>query len=168
MGRKIYVDMDGVLARWRCVPFEEVTKRDYFLNLEPEPSIVSAAILLLNAGADIEVLSSSLSVRACWEKRMWLDHVGLENIKSVFIPYGENKADYVNEDNALLIDDFGKNLSEWKGIPVKFYNGINGKNRTKYAYKLFKEWDAQTLVRNIVQFAEKGAVYGNNKKDQYQ
>ena len=153
MGRKIYVDMDGVLARWRCVPLEEITKHNYFLNLEPEPSIVGAAIQLLNAGADIEVLSSSLSVRACWEKRTWLDRVGLEKVKAVFIPYGEKKADYVKESDALLIDDFGKNLAEWKGIPVKFYNGINGHGGTEYKYKLYHYQTPEAITEQIIKFA---------------
>lgn len=155
MGKEkaIYVDMDGVLAIWNSnASQEEVAERGYFLNRDADYPIVAAVHLLKQAGFDIKVLSAAYTVRACWEKRQWLNHVGLSAVEAVFVPYGERKADYVEEDDAILIDDFGKELAEWKGIPVKFYNGINGKGGTKYSHYLYHDWDATTLFKKIVTF----------------
>ena len=149
--RKIYVDMDGVLAKWRpeC-SIEDIYEEDYFLNLEPEPEIIKACKLLKENDVDIEVLSCSVSVRASWEKEQWLQKNGLSSLHAIFVPYGDDKGRYVDEDNAILIDDFGKNLKTWKGIPVKFYNGINGHGNTSYNYVLFNAWDAATIAKELI------------------
>lgn len=146
----IYCDMDGVLAKWNPdASQEEVAERDYFLNREIEFPMVAAVHLLLQKGYDVRVLSAAYTVRACWEKRQWLNGAGLIGIDATFVPYGEPKSDYVDEDNAILIDDFGKNLKEWTGVPVKFYNGINGHGGSTYKYSLFHNWDAQTLAKKV-------------------
>ena len=155
MGRKtIYFDMDGVLAVWNGkASHEEVAERGYFLNRDIDFPIVTAVQLLKQAGFDVKVLSAAYTVRACWEKKKWLNRAGLTAVEAVFVPYGECKADYIEEDNAILVDDFGKNLAEWKGIPVKFYNGINGHGGTKYEHYLYHDWDATTLFKKIAAIA---------------
>lgn len=134
--RTIYVDMDGVLAKWNTsASAEEVATRGYFLNREADRNVVLAVLLLrYEYGYDVKVLSAAYTVRACWEKRQWLDNHGLSDIEAIFVPYGEPKSDYVDAENSVLIDDFGKNLAEWTGIAIKYYNGINGHGGTKYQY----------------------------------
>lgn len=146
----IYMDMDGVLAKWNSsASEEEVAARNYFLNRDMELSVIMATKILADKGYNVKVLSAAYTVRACWEKRTWLDNAGLDGIEAVFVPYGEPKSEYVDSLNGILVDDFGKNLKEWNGIPVKFYNGINGRGGTKYTYKLFSEWDAGVIARKL-------------------
>lgn len=134
--KTIYVDMDGVLAKWNpSASAEEVAARGYFLEREVDKNITLAVLLLrYEYGYDVRVLSAAYTVRACWEKRQWLDNHGLSDIEAVFVPYGEPKSDYVDAENSVLIDDFGKNLAEWTGIAIKYYNGINGHGGTHYKY----------------------------------
>lgn len=48
-----------------------------------------------------------------------------------------------------LIDDFGKNLLEWNGIPVKFYNGINGHGGTKYEFSIRYDQDSECIFNTL-------------------
>lgn len=154
----IYVDMDGVLAKWNSsASEEEVAARNYFLNREPEQTIIDAVAALAQEGYDVKILSAAYTVRACWEKRQWLDQNGLAGVEAIFVPYGEPKSEYVDSENGILIDDFGKNLAEWNGTAIKFYNGINGRNGTQYRYRIYKEWDSDVILRHI-----KEAVWENS------
>lgn len=146
----IYVDMDGVLAKWNLnASLEDTYKKGYFLAREPEPNIIDAVKRLSMVGYDVSILSSAYSVRACWEKQQWLQSKGLGFLPTLFVPYGDKKADYVDEDNAILIDDFGKNLLEWNGIPVKFYNGINGHGGTKYEFSIRYDQDSEYIFDTL-------------------
>lgn len=148
--KNIYVDMDGVLAKWRpeC-SMEDVAKRGYFLHLEGENSIIEACQLLKRAQVPVIILSAALSVRATWEKRQWLDQHGMSDFKAIFVQYGDEKSDYIKEKDAVLVDDFGQNLKTWKGIPVKFYNGINGHGHTEYKYFLHYSWSPEEM-KNVL------------------
>lgn len=152
--RNIYVDMDGVLAKWRpeC-SMEDVAKKDYFLNLEDEQSIIDTCRLLKDWNIPVIILSSALSVRAAWEKRQWLDQHGMADFKSIFVPYGDEKSDYVSESGSILVDDFGQNLKTWQGIPVKFYNGINGHGHTNYEYFLHYSWSPKEMQKILYDLA---------------
>ena len=57
--------------------------------------------------------------------------MGLTSIKEIFVPYGKDKCEYINDQGIylpVLIDDYSKNLYAWekKGyLPIKFFNGFN-------------------------------------------
>ncbi len=131
----IYVDMDGVLARWNEKASEEEThEKGYFLNREAENAAIGLVRKLVNNGFDVRILSSVyLDEHSKAEKREWLDIHGLNDIPAIFVPYGENKDEHIAvEGIPVLIDDYSKNLKSWekKGFTaIKFMNGIN--NRPK-------------------------------------
>ena len=59
--------------------------------------------------------------------------IGLQGIPAVFVPYGEPKTAYVQTKDAILVDDYSKNLHEWEKSGregIKFFNGFNrGRSR---------------------------------------
>lgn len=154
--RTIYVDMDGVLAKWNTeASFEDIQKDGYFLNLLPENGIIVAVQSLLSKGYDVRALSSAWSVQAVWEKREWLNRYVSTDMQSIFVPAGKDKSDYVSEHDAVLLDDFGRNLAEWKGVPVKFYNGINGHGHTEYKNAIYACWPSELMEKKLIKLAKK-------------
>lgn len=134
---KYYVDMDGVLAVWNQNASEEDThQHGYFASREPEPSAIGLVRILKENGHDISILSSVYEDdHSADDKRKWLDKVGLSDIPQIFVPYGADKADYIEDADdflPVLIDDYSKNLYVWEekyGIAFKFFNGVNNKPR---------------------------------------
>lgn len=135
MNNLLYVDMDGTICVWENeVPLEEVTKRGYFLERKPIPTIISALeILESRYDVELQVLSAVFNDNhSCMEKHLWLEKNApfLLKRQPIFVPFGENKGNYVDR-SAFLLDDFSYNLHNWyrrKGI--KAYNGINGTHGT--------------------------------------
>lgn len=144
--KHIYVDMDGCLARWcEAATKAETHEHGYFLKREPETELIEAVKGLY----DVAILSAVyVDDHSCMEKRIWLRKYGLGKIPFIAVPYGSRKGDFIkNEADAILLDDFSKNLEEWQGIPVKFYNGINGKRKAHtYRYSLNSEMSSQQLM----------------------
>ncbi len=132
---KIYVDMDGVLAKWNEKASEEDTHLPgYFRSRETELNAAAMVHLLKMAGLDVEILSSVyVDDHSASEKREWLDNNGLGDIPAVFVPYGKDKHAYIDGSEdvlSVLIDDYGRNLSAWEAeghLAIKFMNGINSR-----------------------------------------
>ena len=135
---RIFVDMDGTLAKWNNVEFEQLFEEGYYRNLEPNQELLDEVNSLIRQGEDIYILSAYLteSEYAKKEKQEWVKQYlpELKEEKQIFVPYGTNKAEYLKEhyspitNQDYLIDDYTKNLLEWKeygGIGVKYLNGIN-------------------------------------------
>lgn len=135
---RIFVDMDGTLAKWNNVEFEQLFEEGYYRNLKPNIELVNEVNNLISQGEDVYILSAYLteSDYAKKEKQEWVKQYlpELQEDKKIFVPYGTNKAKYLKEhyspitNQDYLIDDYTKNLLEWKefgGIGVKYLNGIN-------------------------------------------
>ena len=135
---RIFVDMDGTLAKWNNVEFEQLFEKGYYRNLEPNEYLLNNVNNLIRQGEDIYILSAYLteSDYAKTEKQEWVKQYlpELPEEKQIFVPYGTNKAEYLKEhyspitNEDYLIDDYTKNLLEWKeygGTGVKYLNGIN-------------------------------------------
>lgn len=135
---RLFVDMDGTLAKFRQVAaLEELYECDYFANLPPQQNVVDAVRLLICTAPTTEVFifSSVLfdSRFAMEEKNGWLDQYlpELDEGHRIFLPCGESKASYVPErlrEGDCLLDDYTKNLVDWSragGRGVKLLNGIN-------------------------------------------
>lgn len=136
---RIFVDMDGTLAKWNNVEFEQLYEKGYYRNLEPNKKILDEVNRLIEQGEDVYILSCYLkdSQYALEEKKEWCKAYlpQLNEEKYVFVPFGENKGKFFNErglspitNHDYLIDDYTRNLIEWKelgGIGVKYLNGIN-------------------------------------------
>lgn len=135
---RIFVDMDGTLAKWNNVEFEQLFEEGYYRNLEPNQELLNEVNSLISQGENVYILSAYLteSEYAKKEKQEWVKQYlpELKEEKQIFVPYGTNKAEYLKEhyspitNEDYLVDDYTKNLLEWKtygGIGVKYLNGIN-------------------------------------------
>lgn len=135
---RLFIDMDGTLARWNNVEFEQLFEKGYYRNLEPNRDILGDVRQLVHTGYDVYILSCVLpeSKYALEEKRQWLkEHLSeLPEEKYIFVPFGQNKAEYLRENYSpitksdYLLDDYTQNLLEWRelgGTGVKYLNGIN-------------------------------------------
>ena len=152
--KRIFVDMDGVLAKWnKDASFEETLEKGYFLNREPQENMISA-IRDLSKCFDITILTSVYPEgTAIEEKKEWLKQYGLDHIPVVFVPYGHRKRDYIElrDDEALfLIDDYTKNLIEWEAeddysYGIKFVNEINDTHKTFDGIRLSSAMSAKSI-----------------------
>ena len=161
MTRRLFIDMDGVLAVFDPdKSLEEVAMPGYFRNLAPMSNVVAAVKAIINNyGSEYEVysLSSTLHEEAIQDKSYWLDKVLPELPKEnrIFVPYGKMKKDYIAElhDSDILIDDFSKNLREWHGVAIKLMNGINGTKGTWCGYSVNGKATPDVIRNTIIGIA---------------
>lgn len=147
--------MDGTLAKWDITASTEDTKKNgFFLSRKPQSNLI-AAVKKLMKDKDINccILSAVYGNAAADEKRRWLEKY-LPGIPSVFVPYGQNKADYIpSEQPAVLLDDYSVNLHNWISVPgnvgIKFRNGINGTNGTWKGKAINHTMSAEELESKI-------------------
>lgn len=136
--QRVFVDMDGTLAKWSHVGFQELFEEGYFYNLEPHQNFVdNIRALQKEPTKEVYILSAVLmeSPFALAEKNLWLNRylpeIDAEHRvfvpctdkldKTEFIPGGLKKGD-------VLIDDYTKNLEQWRkagGIGIKAMTEMN-------------------------------------------
>lgn len=139
--------MDGVTALFEPASIEEMTTEGFFISRKPVKPVI-AMVKNLMSQDDVEVysLSSYLLPVSKKEKIEWNSiHVGLQEDKQLYVPYGENKGEFLQciggiRPDDILLDDFSQNLHSWTGIGVKLYNGINGTHGT---------WDGFSIHSNM-------------------
>lgn len=167
---RIFIDMDGTLAKWNNVEFEQLFERGYFRNLDPNKALIRDVEYLIDCGKDVYILSAYLteSDHAKREKQAWLNQYlpELSSEKQIFVPCGIGKAEYLKRmrfsitNNDYLVDDYTKNLLEWKaagGTGIKFLNGINHTRGTWNGLMLkgtFDEIDIKDYSLATLIFAE--------------
>lgn len=139
-GSSVYIDIDGVLAKWhedmKGLTYEQMLdpKNHYFRDLEAVQSLVMLAKGLQDRGFDVNIISAAdkNTIRDKWN---WLEEnmpfIPKENI--CFCPIGADKNEFVkgNSRQSILIDDYNRNLDDWKGLAVKAINGVNS-HQNKY------------------------------------
>ena len=143
----IFVDMDGVLAKWNPEASIEDTYTDgYFLQRVAEGKIIKLIRLLMKMGEKVAILSAVYPTGSAGpDKHKWLDRIGLPDIRRIFVPYGEDKHNFIPElkEPMILLDDYSKNLHAWREaghVGIKFYNGVNGTHGT---------WDGPSINRDM-------------------
>ena len=152
---KVFVDLDGVLARWNVeASVEDTFTPGFFLTREPEPEAIAAVRLMREKGLNVYILSCAYqNGLAEPEKVAWLAKAGLSDIPRIFVPYGKRKSDYAGTaDVSVLLDDYSRNLHEWKAegnIGCKFYNGINGTHGTWDGYSVSCNMTAKEIAAEI-------------------
>lgn len=160
----LYVDMDGVMARWKEVKsLEETFEADFFKNLDPEEVVLEMLSLLHFKGVRIIVLTAVYTnCEAPDAKRYWLKQNNVCCDEVIMVPYGERKKDYIKTSGLnILLDDYSKNLHEWedlsdpscKFIGIKFLNGINGNYRTWKGYSVDCRQSAEKMAKTILGIA---------------
>ena len=150
-GKKWVLDMDDTLAHFNK---EEkalerfLSEKSFFSNLEPTKLLLYIQIAIITKVIDLNniyIVSASPNEQADKDKQEWLNKylkaLPKENI--TFTRLGQNKADHFikkyhlnNKDlsNYILIDDYTKNLIEWKKLGGKVLKYINEYNNTKKGY----------------------------------
>lgn len=133
---RVFVDMDGVLAKFQYVDtLETLYEEGYFKNLSPQTNVVEAVRLLTNRkDVDVYILSAVLSDSsfALKEKNEWLDEYlpEIDEMHRIFPPCGKDKKDYIPQGltaSDCLLDDYTYNLTNWEppAHGIKLLNGIN-------------------------------------------
>ena len=164
MDNRTFIDMDGVLAKFHHVASEEqLYEQGYFANLEPMPTVINGVkqYIAEHPESEIHILSAYLkdSSYALQEKNQWLDTY-LPEINAdhrIFCPCGEPKANYIQygiEDTDILLDDYTKNLLDWKvhgGLGVKLLNGINHTRGTWEGFCVdYQNDDINFALQNVI------------------
>lgn len=128
---KIYIDMDGCIAKWNMdASIEDTFEPGYFAALEPDERLIDA-VKMLSEEYDVSILSAVYQDNHSMnDKITWLDNNGLGHLQRIFVPYGQPKQEYIDQEfTSILIDDYSKNLEEWilakKCYGIKYLNGIN-------------------------------------------
>lgn len=130
----VYFDIDGTLGKWytdgRGLSYEELIDpiNHYFRNIEPHDMMINLARELHEKGIDVCIISAAEkdTIRDKWE---WIDEhlpfIPKENI--CFAPIGADKSQFVKDNSviSILVDDYNKNLEQWKGTPIKAINTVN-------------------------------------------
>lgn len=159
--KRLFVDMDGVLAEWRTDKTTEDTyEKDYFKNLSPYQNVLSAVkeIAEIYPEISVNILSAvfpdnpyAIADKTQWLKR-YLPEIGTENI--FFVDCGCKKTDVCSEmtKDDILLDDYNNNLIDWRengGTAIKIYNGVNS-NNGDFDRIIDKDKNAETIVLDIL------------------
>lgn len=170
--RRLFVDMDGTLAKFQTVDTLEILyEKGYFYNLTPQREVLEAVRdAAVSGDIEVYVLSSYLSDSeyALTEKNAWLDvHIPeIDEIHRLFVPCGTPKIEWLRSEgfsmgeSDFLLDDYSKNLHDWEPPcrGIKIMNGINGNYGTWRGLKCNFE-DVQMVLESIRSNADiKGIV----------
>ena len=152
---KIYIDMDGCIAKWNTeASIEETFEPGYFADLEPEESLIDA-VKMLAQEYDVSILSAVYQDNHSeGDKISWLKKNGLGYLDTIFVPYGESKQNYIDHEyTSILIDDYSKNLEEWvmskNCYGIKYLNGINASKGQWTGFMLPGRMNSQALFTTI-------------------
>lgn len=153
--KTIFFDMDGTLARFHDTNHDYVEamwQEGFYKNLEPFENLISA-INLLHENPDIHIgiISAYLETEPPFiqeEKKEWLRrHLPyVDDIR--LVPANSDKSEYINEENAWLVDDYNKNLNEWRSAgnhSIKFVNDINDRGEGAYGGEAGNLWDRDKI-----------------------
>ena len=127
-----YCDMDGVLADFSAEPnaVERFAhEKGFFAKLKPLTQNLRALRDAFAHGENIFILSASPNAQADQDKLTWLTRYFPEfpTDRIILMRNGENKADYMRTACGILLDDYGKNLTQWcarnfgknRGVQIK-------------------------------------------------
>ncbi len=164
--RRIFIDMDGVLATFHPEKsLEEISSPGYFASLEPQQNVVDAIRYIVRNAKDdtrLYILSSVLNDRAANEKMDWLKYYLPElsdQNSMLMVPYGENKSAFVKtitgevKEDDILLDDFTKNLKSWHGVGIKLLNPINNTKKSWQGYVINGNGTASIIQCSLLAIA---------------
>lgn len=160
---RIFVDMDGVVAKWEEASLEEMTSPGFFASRKPVEKVINAVNKLCgNPEHDVYILSSYLLPISKQEKIAWNDkYTKIPQDHQIYVNYGESKSEALQKiggirQDDVLLDDFSHNLHEWQGIGVKLYNGINGTHGTWTGFSVHSNMEPDIMAMQITAVAKAG------------
>jgi len=149
----LYVDMDGVLARWENASYRDVSSEGFFLSRKPELNLIDAVRLIFELNVDVHILSSVLDNEyALKEKKEWLRFwlPWLPECCCHFIPYGSVKMPLCSEKIAYLLDDYTRNLVYWSGVGIKFCTECNDSRGLWDGHRIYATDTGPEMAKKIL------------------
>lgn len=147
--KNLYIDFDGVIMNTIDVTYKEIAELnlkkeeeifEFYRNLDWEELLNNKAIIindgieciqkLIDSGLfNISILSHIITIEEAAAKVKFIRKY-FKDITFIPAPKVISKTKMVHTKDAILVDDFVGNLSEWEkegGIGVKFSTKLNGK-----------------------------------------
>lgn len=149
----LYVDMDGVLARWEDASYRDVSSEGFFLSRKPELNLIDAVRLIFELDMDVHILSSVLDNEyAIKEKKEWLRFwlPWLPECCCHFISYGSVKMPLCREKIAYLLDDYIRNLVHWSGVGIKFCTEYNDSRGSWDGHRIYATDTPPEMAKKIL------------------
>ena len=167
MSKRLFVDLDGVCAKWNAVAEEQLFEKGYYRNLEPNKNVVEAVRHIVDTYPEIEVfvLSKYLteSQYALHEKDEWVSEYlpDIDKAHRIFVPYEMDKRDMIPEqlrESDYLLDDYTKNFDNWQppAHGIKLLNGINHTKGTWQDNRISMIRDSKDLAEAMVRIIQNG------------
>ena len=158
---RLFIDLDGTVARFYDASPNYLEQKGYFRNLQPYEEMTEGIKLFMEQHKDVEVFALSAKVNGeppyCEaEKQEWLDEYlpEIDREHRLFTEIGHNKAEYIPNgisNTDVLYDDYNKNLIDWEnsgGVALKCHNNINMKGLGAYGGDKVM-WEGQVLKNDI-------------------
>ena len=157
---KLFLDLDGTLAKFNSK--KNALKRfdnekGFFSSLKPYKNIEVINELATCENIEVYVISATPNEQADLDKMVWINTY-LKDIKQeniCFCRLNENKAKVIKDKlnieidkECILLDDYTKNLIEWKNL-----NGIGIKRLTSKADNSRKIWKDYS-IKNLNQLPQ--------------
>lgn len=149
----LYIDMDGVLAKWENASFQDVSSKGFFLSREPEQNLINAVRLLVESDVEVHILSSVLDNKyALGEKKEWLKRwlPWLPEMSCHFIPYGSAKTPMDMKKTGYLLDDYTRNLTQWIGVGIKCCTDCNDSHGTWDGHRIYASDPAEEIATKLI------------------
>ena len=162
-GPRLFVDMDGTLARFhdQVNYLERMFEKDFFRDLEPFENMVEAIKLFIQEHPNVEVFILSARVNGeppyCEEeKNAWMDQYlpEIDRAHRIYTEVGKSKAEYIPGGvgkNDYLLDDYNKGLNLWLydgGSAIKCHNNINQRGLGAYGGSAGMLWIGDMVHTN--------------------
>lgn len=117
MSKGYYFDMDGVIANFHKEPFKYTNAIDteWIASLEPFMDNINLMHKLIAQGKQVYIISKAASESAKVGKYIWLKKYLPElPIDNIYIIVGNGKKhEYIQTEQAILIDDDIRNCKQW-------------------------------------------------------
>lgn len=149
---KLFLDLDGTLAKFnskRNALQRFDNEKGFFATLKPYKYIETINELVCSRLVEVYVISATPNEQADKDKLIWIKkYLNQINEKNIcFCRLNENKAKVIKDKlnitidkECYLLDDYTKNLIEWKNL-----NGIGIKRLTSLANNKSKKWKGFAL-----------------------
>lgn len=181
---KLYVDMDGVLAKFyksREPDMKDLYVENRFLSLDVQKRVVDAIRLIMEKHPEVEVFVLSAypedSRYALPEKKRWLGEnlPEIDSAHQIFCSCADKKSDFVTggvSSRTALLDDYNPNLEEWEasgGVSIKLLNNINDSSKSWKGRKINYARNPRTMSDVIVRAVKGEMIQDRNpsKDDEF-